>query len=82
MKNPTPKPSLKIKTRPVPIKYIYNNIYNKLNSNKLRASTRVEAKTKVVKGSPYKDQDFVDDLDYILSRGVEIPDDYEVIEIT
>ena len=73
---------MKASSKPVSIKYIYNNIYNKLNNNKLRASTKVEAKTTVVKGSPYKDTEFVEDLVYILSRGIEVPEGYEVIEIT
>jgi hypothetical protein len=85
MKTPTDKPSLEpnkqSNSKPVPIKYIYNIYNNKPNINKLRASTRVEAKTTVDKDTSYKDVEFAEDLDYILSRGITIPDDYEAIDI-
>ena len=70
-----------VRKKPVPIKY--NNIYtNKNDSNKLEALSKDKAIAYANKGEAYKDDDFKNDLDYILSRGVDVPADYEIIEIS
>ena len=70
-----------VRKDPVPIKYYNNNIYNIANNDNVEALSRDKAILYASKKGPYKDEEFEKDLDHILSQGIEIPADYEIIEI-